>query len=727
MTHLDLSRPKRSGLMRLARIVLFVVAIYLVGANVLLNTALLAPLVNRKPERFTLHWDRGLMLWPGRITLWDVTMHGQVRHNAWKIQAQRVSGRVALWPLLRKELRFAWIDGEHPQIALRPVAHDLPPLPSGQGLRLVFEDVRVASPLRFSLDDTQLDAEVEARASWSQQLRGGTFQLQPSTLRLQHGRVARGEKLLVSDLFLEGKAEIDAHRRGEHRGIGILDFLRADVTLSGSAPGFALDVDEAFNVGHSLHGSRGEVAGRIVLAQGALGAQTDLSVRIPIHARTHSGHQADGDARLRLSPVGEDIALQLSLPPIPDLIERAQADLSLDSLQLPLPPWDAQLQRLNGEIDLHARFSSLALARPLLARLKGLELDGRGDVEGRVVLVAGELAAGTQVNVKEAEFELLAYSHRFHGAAKADARIAPHADGAVGAVAKVTLERFDIAPANAPGEVLGSGRNLVLDLSASGTLAQLRDRLDARLRFSDARLPELSRFNRYLPKNGVRFLSGSGRIGADMRMHVADDRNGGTLSLAASAAALRVGEMVLRGDLALDARLDAGRLDNSDFALPGTRIAIRRAAIVEPLDERVQNWWGTVDITRGKVSFGQPMVVSADADVAMRDIAPLLSLFAQNKRFPRWIRSMIDAGQAKVSGRLRMRDDSVIVDHIIASNERFDVKARLRLDDDKPSGHLYARWGVLGLGLELVRGEREFHLAGAKKWFEAQTPYLPER
>ena len=300
-------------------------------------------------------------------------------------------------------------------------------------------------------------------------------------------------------------------------------------------------------------------------------------------------------------------------------------------------------------------------------------------------------------------------------------------NGVSAAIAKVTLDRFDIAPADAPQDVLGSGQNLVLDLSASGTLAQLRDSLDASLRFSGARLPELSRFNRYLPRNGVQLLSGSGRIGADMRMQVADNRNGGTLSLAASQAALRFGGMVLRGDLALDARLDAGRLDDPDFALPGTRIAIRNAAIVEPADERVENWWATADITHGKVGFGQPVDVSADADVKMRDVAPLLSMFAQKKRFPRWIRRLIDAGQAAVSARLEMQGDSLVADHIRASNERFDVQARLRLDDARPSGHLYARWGVLGMAMELERGEREFHLAGAKKWFQAQSPYLPER
>src|SRR5690606_29778362 len=127
------------------------------------------------------------------------------------------------------------------------------------------------------------------------------------------------------------------------------------------------------------------------------------------------------------------------------------------------------------------------------------------------------------------------------------------------------------------------------------------------------------------------FLSGSGRVGADMSMHVAEDRNGGVMTLAASDAAVRFGGMVLRADLDVDARLEAGRLDEPDFALPGTRIAIRRAAIIEPADERVEGWWGRADITRGRVSLTQPMDLTAHAEVEMRDVGPLLAMFAQHK------------------------------------------------------------------------------------------------
>ncbi|NLB15042.1 MAG: hypothetical protein GX826_13685, partial [Gammaproteobacteria bacterium] len=49
-----------------------------------------------------------------------------------------------------------------------------------------------------------------------------------------------------------------------------------------------------------------------------------------------------------------------------------------------------------------------------------------------------------------------------------------------------------------------------------------------------------------------------------------------------------------------------------------------------------------------------------------------------------------------------------------------------RLGEQSPDGQLYARWGLLGMGLQLAHGEREFHLAGAKKWFDEQAAYLPK-
>ncbi|MCX7562972.1 hypothetical protein OS176_05345 [Xanthomonadaceae bacterium XH05] len=719
------TRPSRAR--QLVRVTLLLVMLYLLCINALINSPLLEPLVNRKPERFNLHWQRGLMLWPGHVTLWGVTMHGQAGHRQWRIEARRVSGRIALWPLLRKELHFTRIDGDSPIITLQRVDLALPPpLPDDRGLRLMFDDVRVASRLLFASGDLRVEGVADVRARWQQQLRGGPFELFPSTVRLREATLARGERVLLREATLDGTTRIDTHRRREHPGLGILDFLAFDAGIDAVTPGLSVDVDSRFALAPDVFPDTGALDGRIVFERGDLGPETVLRLRLPLVATTHSGHVAYDDATLALQVDDEHIGVTLQLPPVPDLVERAEGRLKLVSRRVPLPPWKEQWARLDGEIDLHSRFSSLAFVQPLLARLRGYELEGSGDVQARIVLARGELAAGTEATVNEAEFVLTAYSHQFRGAAQAEARIAPIGEKEQGVTAQVRLDRFDIAPSNEHGVVLGSGRNLKLDLAASGTLAELHERLQARLRFADARLPDLTHFNRYLPRQGLQFLSGSGRVGADMSMHVAEDRNGGAMTLAASDAAVRFGGMVLRADLDVDARLEARRLDEPDFALPGTRIAIRRAAIIEPADERVEGWWGRADITRGRVSLTQPMDLTAHAEVEMRDVGPLLAMFAQHKRFPRWIRNLIDSGTTRVSGRAAMREDDMIVDHVLARNDRFDVQARLKFGEEKPSGHLYARWGVLGMAMGLDRGEREFHLAGARKWFDSQSAYLPE-
>jgi len=47
-----------------------------------------------------------------------------------------------------------------------------------------------------------------------------------------------------------------------------------------------------------------------------------------------------------------------------------------------------------------------------------------------------------------------------------------------------------------------------------------------------------------------------------------------------------------------------------------------------------------------------------------------------------------------------------------------------RLDRDSRhktvAGDLFAKWGVLSLGVELENGQRDFHPVNAAKWFEAR-------
>ncbi|HWU51904.1 MAG TPA: hypothetical protein VN153_03725, partial [Tahibacter sp.] len=81
-----------------------VFALYLLAANVFLNAGFAPGLINRKPERFSMHWERGMSLYPGHVVLWRAKFRGHARRIAWEASADRVAGRIALLPLLRREL-----------------------------------------------------------------------------------------------------------------------------------------------------------------------------------------------------------------------------------------------------------------------------------------------------------------------------------------------------------------------------------------------------------------------------------------------------------------------------------------------------------------------------------------------------------------------------------------------------------------------------------------------
>ena len=104
----------------------------------------------------------------------------------------------------------------------------------------------------------------------------------------------------------------------------------------------------------------------------------------------------------------------------------------------------------------------------------------------------------------------------------------------------------------------------------------------------------------------------------------------------------------------------------------------------------------------------------------MKDVAVLLALYSQRRDLPGWVQKVVDAGEAQMAGRVQWQRNALLLDPFAASNDRFDVMARLRLHDKQPAGDLYARWGAFSVGVELAGTQKHYHLVGARKWFDGQ-------
>jgi hypothetical protein len=240
--------------------------------------------------------------------------------------------------------------------------------------------------------------------------------------------------------------------------------------------------------------------------------------------------------------------------------------------------------------------------------------------------------------------------------------------------------------------------------------------------FRDATVPNLRVYNRYLPQGPVRIVSGTGKLSGDLDFDGAGDVAQGDVSIAASNAGVAVGGTRLNGNFRLDTHLRRANLRDRQFVVDGSTLSIDGLEILAADGKSTAGWWGTLDLPQGRLRWGRPMQGDGRTLLHARDIEPLLILFAQKKQFPAWVGRLVDEGEASVAGRVSWRDNMLILDQIQASNDRFEVLGQLQSRNKTRSGDLFARWGKLSLGLELQGGDRQFHVVGARKWYEAQPP-----
>lgn len=147
-------------------------------------------------------------------------------------------------------------------------------------------------------------------------------------------------------------------------------------------------------------------------------------------------------------------------------------------------------------------------------------------------------------------------------------------------------------------------------------------------------------------------------------------------------------------------------------------------------DGHATPWWARIAIDQGTLEWKRPLRVDAHARLDMQNIRLLIALFSSRTQsgggqMPKWVLRLIDSGAVHAEGDVRLRGNDVTLDRVKASNDRFELNARLHAGDGHTDGDLYMHWGVLGLGIELHNGQRKFHLAGAKGWYFARPDLLP--
>lgn len=83
-----------------------VVASYLGGANLALNTSLLEPLINKKPEKLLVEWESGWTLLPGVVHVEGFRVRGQSRKKQWECRLDEGTFHFSLAAFADKTIRI---------------------------------------------------------------------------------------------------------------------------------------------------------------------------------------------------------------------------------------------------------------------------------------------------------------------------------------------------------------------------------------------------------------------------------------------------------------------------------------------------------------------------------------------------------------------------------------------------------------------------------------------
>jgi len=718
--------PRYRGLRRLGWGVLAAYGAYLLAANLFLNTPLGEHIANRKPEKFRAGWGVAWSLYPGHVHVRDLRLAGHVRRTVWSVQADEASGRLALLPLLKKEVRVPRVVGHGVTGGATRIDVERPrpePRPGGWALR--FDDVQAESVRHAYFNQLVLLGEGQAETAFSKVLRGGPMEVLPSSARFEGSRLVGWGEELLRDLTVDGQFAIARHVSTEAPGIRKLEKMDIELALDGVSSGVSIVAGPDQPPQARIMRDEGRVAGNVGWNRGALRAGSELVLEVPVAYDVVGEKDRDRiDASLRVNEAGISIAGHLMARP--DSAFHADARLDIAGREIPVPDWEQVVQRSDGELKAKWHFDSLAWLAAIVPGSRIVSFDGAGTVLADLKLEKGSLAAGSELTVPSVSASAVALGNRFRG--KADARIRFDADqpGRLSPRLHAVMESFEVEPADGQSAAYVEGRDLRVEASAEGALGELRDRFKASIRFADARVPDLRVYNRYLPPSRVSIAGGSGLLSGDLAFDGSDEVGSGVLQVKGRQARLDIAALQLEGDIDVTTRLNRGDLRRKDFSIDDSTLVLRNVRVTEAGGEVVSDWWVETRFPHARLEWGKPLRVDGRTTLRMKDLSVLLALFAQKKELPHWVQKLLDEGEADAEGRVRWDGQRLVLDDLKARNDRFDLDARLQLQQKHLSGDLFARWGVLSLGVDLDGGKKDFHLVRARKWYDAQPRLLTD-
>ncbi|GMQ76638.1 MAG: hypothetical protein BMS9Abin01_1925 [Gammaproteobacteria bacterium] len=604
--------PQKKWLRRTAAALIALAAIYLVGANVFLNSEFAFELINRKPEKLWIRWDKGWTIVPGVVTVRGLQVRGQDRRFQWYARIDEIRARVALTALVRKTFSTNSIRGHGLEFYMRqrrtldaepwketdltPPIPGLanPPTPPPEQLyppsiptrpwTIELNDALITGLRQVWIDRLRFEGKGRVEGSMTHVVKG-TVEVPAGTVTMSSGDVHIGTELAIKDIALTASVSLERFDPKKERGFEVLRFISGSVRIAGGLDN--LDFLKTFfrQAPWLRIDGKGRLDADFRLDKGVLAPGTRITVDTADMTTNVFDYTLDAKGKGRVEGRVE----------VDDQEPVARLALTLDNFSVSPPGTDKLLIRGRGlqiggesaELDLRDPFRDLTLVvdMPAVEIADLTVLNNFIPASTGIAVRAGSgrvrtrFRSSPRTRVGQGEFEVVGQgvvtqigeitiagdmklsAGLEYGSLKDDKglQLFPNKN--------LPLEVTDVELELSSAEIRERKRTVARNVELALETKFGRSTLDMKkalglLRFTagsvrvKGTVPDLSYLNRYVPQQtGLRIGAGAGKLQGRFTTAAGQPHATGSLALKGPSVAARFGDLAVAGELNLDTDL----------------------------------------------------------------------------------------------------------------------------------------------------------------------------
>ncbi|MBT2785614.1 MULTISPECIES: hypothetical protein [unclassified Halomonas] len=381
---------------------------------------------------------------------------------------------------------------------------------------------------------------------------------------------------------------------------------------------------------------------------------------------------------------------------------------------------DGRFQRRDsvpsGQFALEGSVQRLSFLNAFLPDAHGLTIAGEGQLFVQGAFRDNRLLAPTRLRVNADQLEVSFLDYLATGRGELTAQL----DSPEQAQLSLGIPRFALRRQDDDSPHL-EGRHFALTTQTerfSDVLeSPLPEHFTTRIALPITEVPDFTRYNRYLPEGaGITLLDGQASLESEWLLEGLNAQ--GEITLRAFGAELALLDQRLRGDLQLYLQLTDGNLETRRFTANDSFLRLENVNRQSENGASDAGWWVTLSMLDAQLAWEDPIRLASQLRLEMRDTGLLARLFLARARDSDWLGRLLNVHHIEGTAQLAISGEQIRLSDLTLTGGPLLLLSDVTLADRSANGALYARLGVLGLGVVLNDSEPTLRVIQPRRWFD---------